>query len=200
MVDLFMVFISSVAKLYTQVRYPDGLRASIKYAEFKAFIKWEGILFIKGALDKENLIFWISQTQSKAATDIHRLRVVPWFFLRDSRASETRARVKITPREKGETRRGERAWALSVVPHFSLSPPRLAFLAWGYSHSRLRFARSTPWGELGQLVVYRFPFLDLFHWNPRRTRILCDKIRFWILRSVSGGWGERGGLKEAARS
>ena len=29
-----------------------------------------------------------------------RLRVVPHFFLRDSRASETRARVKITPRKK----------------------------------------------------------------------------------------------------
>ena len=29
-----------------------------------------------------------------------RLRVVPHFFLRDSRASETRGRVKITPREK----------------------------------------------------------------------------------------------------
>ena len=33
-----------------------------------------------------------------------RLRVVPHFFLRDSRASETRARVKITQREKGDTR------------------------------------------------------------------------------------------------
>ena len=32
-----------------------------------------------------------------------RLRV-PLFFLRDSRASETRPRVKISPREKGETR------------------------------------------------------------------------------------------------
>ena len=31
-----------------------------------------------------------------------RLRVVP-IFPRDSRASETRARVKITPREKSET-------------------------------------------------------------------------------------------------
>ena len=30
----------------------------------------------------------------------HRLRVVPLFFLRDSRASETRAHVKITPCEK----------------------------------------------------------------------------------------------------
>ena len=36
------------------------------------------------------------------------------FFLRDSGASETRARVKIT---------------------FSLSPPRLAFLAWGDIHA-----------------------------------------------------------------
>ena len=30
------------------------------------------------------------------------------FFLRDSRANETQARVKVTSREKGETRRGER--------------------------------------------------------------------------------------------
>ena len=49
------------------------------------------------------------------------------FFLRDSRASETRARVKITPREKGE----------------SLSPPRLAFLALRDFHARSRFAGST---------------------------------------------------------
>ena len=35
---------------------------------------------------------------------LNRLRKVP-FFVRDSRASETRARVKVTPREKGrETR------------------------------------------------------------------------------------------------
>ena len=35
---------------------------------------------------------------------LKRLREVP-FFLRDSRASETRAHVKVTPREKGrETR------------------------------------------------------------------------------------------------
>ena len=36
-----------------------------------------------------------------------RLQVVP-FFLRDRWARETRARVKTTPREKGETRRGVR--------------------------------------------------------------------------------------------
>ena len=63
--------------------------------------------------------------------------------LKDGRASETRGRVKITPREKGETR------------HFSLSPPRLAFLAWGDFHACSRFARSTiPEGEWGRLVVY----------------------------------------------
>jgi len=37
-----------------------------------------------------------------------RLRVVSRFSLRDSRASETLVRVKLTPHEKGETRRGER--------------------------------------------------------------------------------------------
>ena len=60
-----------------------------------------------------------------------------------------------TPKSVG--REGSKAWALSVVPHFSLSPPRLAFLAWGDFHARSRFARSTiyyfltcrttPWPE-----------------------------------------------------
>ena len=51
------------------------------------------------------------------------------FFFRDSRASETRARVKITPREKR--------------------------LAWGDFHARSRFARSTiPEEKWGLLVVY----------------------------------------------
>ena len=180
------------------------------------------------------------------------------FFLRDSGASETRARVKITPREKGETRRRERekwgtrdkaqafklmrcshnaqlwlalpwksvnisqyvpalhakqptrklvsgfsftcnkhppqsindksndssmregnpldalnwferlyelhtpksvgrerskAWALSVVPHFSLSPPRLVFLAWGDFRARSRFAHYTVPVEIRGLLV-----------------------------------------------
>ena len=44
--------------------------------------------------------------------------------------------------------------ALSVVPHFFLSPPRLAFLAWGDFHARSRFARSTfPEENWGRLVV-----------------------------------------------
>ena len=47
----------------------------------------------------------------------------PPFFLRDSRASETRARVKIAPREKRRH---------ASVKH--LSPPRLAFLAWDDFH------------------------------------------------------------------
>ena len=50
---------------------------------------------------------------------------------------------------------GSKPWALSVVPHFSLSPPRLAFLAWGDFHARSRFARSTiPKEKWGLLVVY----------------------------------------------
>ena len=56
--------------------------------------------------------------------------------------SETRERVKITPREKGETRRGE------------FSPPRLSFLEWGDFHARSRFARSIiPEEKWGLLVV-----------------------------------------------
>ena len=48
-----------------------------------------------------------------------------------------------------------KGWALSVVPHFSLSPPRLAFLAWDDFHARSRFARSTiPEEKWGLLVVY----------------------------------------------
>ena len=68
-----------------------------------------------------------------------RLRLVP-IYLSDSRASETRACVKITSREKGETRWG-------------------AFLAWGDFHARSRFARSTKaeekWGRKSRF--YRGP-------------------------------------------
>ena len=57
-----------------------------------------------------------------------RLRVVPIFFLRDGRTSETQARVKITPHEKSETRD---------------------------FHACSRFARSTIPEEIwGLLVVY----------------------------------------------
>ena len=38
------------------------------------------------------------------------------FFLRDSRADETRERVKITPREKGETRRERKNEGLQTKP------------------------------------------------------------------------------------
>ena len=38
-----------------------------------------------------------------------------------------------TPKSFG--REGSKAWALSVVPHFSLSLPSLVFLAWGDFHA-----------------------------------------------------------------
>ena len=67
------------------------------------------------------------------------------FFLRDSRGSEARARVKITPREKRR---------------HALSPPRLAFLPWGDFHARSRFARSTipeeKWGTTRSLKHDQF--------------------------------------------
>ena len=57
-----------------------------------------------------------------------------------------------TPKSVG--REGSKAWALSVVPHISLSRPHLAFLAWGDFHARSRFARSTiPEERWGLLVV-----------------------------------------------
>ena len=66
-----------------------------------------------------------------------RLRVVPHFSSRDSRARETRARVKITPREKRRHAAGREK------NHFS-PPHRVSpFLAWDDFHARSRFARST---------------------------------------------------------
>ena len=95
-----------------------------------------------------------------------RLRVVP-IYLRDSRASETRACVKITSREKGETRWG-------------------AFLAWGDFHASSRFPRSTKaeekWGLLVAIctmtsfttatrILQGFPFLC-------KLRLLSVKSRW----------------------
>ena len=43
-----------------------------------------------------------------------------------------------------------------LVPHFSLSPPRLAFLAWGDFHARSRFTRTTiPEEKWGLSIIYQ---------------------------------------------
>ena len=58
-----------------------------------------------------------------------------------------------TPKSVG--RGGTKAWALSVVPHFSLSPPHLAFHTWGDFQACSHFACSTILEEKwGLLVVY----------------------------------------------
>ena len=72
----------------------------------------------------------------------------PPFFLRDSRASETRARVKITPREKRRHAAGREK---------NESPRRVSpFLAWDNFHARSRFSRSTipeeKWGATRSLA------------------------------------------------
>ena len=86
---------------------------------------------------------------------------------------------------------GSKAWALSVVPHFSLSPPRLAFLAWVDFHARSRFARSTiPEKKWGLLIVYQFPGSAVFvlkaasnvsicikHVSPRSPKIVSPTFR-----------------------
>ena len=53
--------------------------------------------------------------------------------------------MKITPREKDETPWGEGEMRdyRKVQAFDPLSPPRLAFLAWGDFHARLRFVRSS---------------------------------------------------------
>ena len=53
-----------------------------------------------------------------------------------------------TPKSVG--REGSKAWALSVVPHFSLFPPRVAFSRMGW-FSRVLALRSLyyPWGKMG---------------------------------------------------
>ena len=77
----------------------------------------------------------------------------PPFFLRDSRESETRARVKITPREKKRQAAGREKNARRVSP----------FLAWGDFHARSRFARSTipeeKWGTTRSLCKGWVKFL-----------------------------------------
>ena len=49
--------------------------------------------------------------------------------------------------------------ALSVVPHFFLSPPSVAFLTWGDFHARSCFARCTipeeKWGTTRSLVQFK---------------------------------------------
>ena len=66
------------------------------------------------------------------------------FFLRERRTSKTRARVKITLRERRD-----------AVGRRKMTTVRLVFLAWGDFHARSRFARSTILEEKwGLLVVY----------------------------------------------
>ena len=63
--------------------------------------------------DIENDVPFDVVAAADASGNAKRQLIISQFFLRDSLASETRARVKITPREKGETRRGERKRALA---------------------------------------------------------------------------------------
>ena len=53
-----------------------------------------------------------------------------------------------TPKSIG--REGSKAWALSVVPHFSLSPPRVTFSCVGWFSRALAFRLLYyPWGKMG---------------------------------------------------
>ena len=99
------------------------------------------------------LSVYVGSTQTKASYQSLQTTISPSFSLRDSRANETRVRVKIIQREKGETRRGERQirdYRQSPISHVFLSPQHLTFLAWGDFHARSRFAPSSiPEGNKG---------------------------------------------------
>ena len=84
-------------------------------------------------------------------------------FLRDSRASETRSRAKITPR-------GKRLHAAGIF----LSPRRVSpFLAWGDFHARSRFARSAileeKFGTTRSLKICR--------WSKANQNIMLARIQ-----------------------
>ena len=75
----------------------------------------------------------------------------PHFFLSDSRVSEMRAQMKITPHEKRQHVVGRvKNEGLQTKPHFSLSPPCVAFSRVGDFHAHSRLACSTipeeKWG------------------------------------------------------
>ena len=100
-----------------------------------------------------------------------RLRVVPHFFFRDSRASETRARVKITPCEKKRPR---------VLP----------FLAWCDFHALSRFARPTipeeKWGTTRNLFQTNMPESrqnnarhQLTNWSATFMQWTWEKPKKW---------------------
>ena len=92
------------------------------------------------------------------------------FFLRDSRASETRTSVKITPREQGETRRGERKMrdyrqSPSFSPFYWRNPIGCASLIWKAirtSHSKI--STSAVRGQKLRLCLKSLIFL-----SPRRV-------------------------------
>ena len=64
---------------------------------------------------------------------------------------------------------------MSVVPHFSLSPPRVAFLAWGDFHAHSRFARSIIPEE---------------KWGTTPSLRLCGRLQEVRLHSDSTRWSE----------
>ena len=129
---------------------------------------------------------------------LERVDCSPPFFLRDSRASETQARVKITPREKRRQTAGR-----EKNDHF-FSPRRVSsFLRWGDFHARLRFARSTipkeRWGTTRSLTKPWTPeiFMEFYCFarnKPIRREIAKPQTataiisRFVVLKFARVSW------------
>ena len=83
---------------------------------------------------------------------IARLQVVPHFSSEIVKRAKRERAWKSPHARKGDTRVGEssKAWALFVVPHFPLSPPRVAFSRVVWSSRALVFrSLYCPWGKMG---------------------------------------------------
>ena len=78
--------------------------------------------FVSGVWDSYPVTFYVFWGWEKIRVRLRRASTQS-----ERNASETRARVKITPREKGETRRGERKTCLS--PHLVIAKLAMTFPA-----------------------------------------------------------------------
>ena len=75
-----------------------------------------------------------------------------------------------------------KAWALSVVPHFSLSPPRVAFSRVGwFTHPRVLLALLSLRKHGGLLVVYSTYEMKMAACNRKRSISM-------VLRKYGGLW------------
>ena len=74
-----------------------------------------------------------------------------------------------------EQRISSKAWALSVVPHFSLSPPRVAFSCVGWFSQALAFpSLYYPWGKMGD-----------YSWSRKHNNLSAQNVITFLTHNVN---------------